>query len=164
MLAGIYFVTATDLNGCSSPATKVIVTQPGLKNMNCRGCSFNVLFLGPLQIIDTLVHPICAGEELIPFNLNATGGDSSYDFTLDNLDNGNSAYFGEGQIFLTAGTSYEISVTDRNGCRAFFYPNTTSQGKNKLFCFVFRLCLLLLLHFLLSSLVNHFLLFAALLV
>ncbi|MCC7301045.1 MAG: gliding motility-associated C-terminal domain-containing protein [Bacteroidia bacterium] len=91
LAAGIYTVTITDVNGCSTTAT-VTVTQPA-----------------PMSAPTTTAADTC-GMSTGSVNVNVTGGTGPYTYSWAPV-NGNGAALGN----LNGGT-YTVTITDANGC------------------------------------------------
>ena len=91
--AGMYNVTATDINDCSAIFSAQI-TEPAVLEMSS----------------DEIINVPCFGESTGSVQLLATGGTGNFDFSM----NGNSNSTGLFQN-LPAG-NYEASVTDENNC------------------------------------------------
>ena len=89
---GVYTVTATDSNGCTTTQT-VTITQPQ----------------APLSLSTTQVNVLCFGNSTGSVNLTATGGTAPYTFLWSN--NGTA----EDPTGMAAGW-YGVTVTDANGC------------------------------------------------
>jgi len=90
--SGVYTVTATDANGCTTTQT-VTITQPQ----------------APLSLSTTQVNVLCFGNSTGSVNLTATGGTAPYTFLWSN--NGTA----EDPTGMAAGW-YGVTVTDANGC------------------------------------------------
>jgi gliding motility-associated-like protein len=92
--SGVYTVTATDANGCTTTQT-VTITQPQ----------------GALALSTTQVNVLCFGNSTGSVNLTATGGTAPYTYLWSN--NGTA----EDPTGMAAG-AYAVTVTDANGCTA----------------------------------------------
>jgi gliding motility-associated-like protein len=93
---GTYDIVVVDNNGCSS-TTQVILTNPG----------------GPSISNITAVDPTCNGATDGSIDITVTGGQTPYQYSIDN-----GVTFQAGNSFtgLGAGT-YDIVVEDNNGCQ-----------------------------------------------
>jgi len=113
--AGSYSVTVTDGNGCTSEA-EIELTEPD-----------------PIILFCTEIDPESfPGAEDGVGGVEVSGGTSPYDLTYDNNDgtNGTILDIGEGTteiMDLPAGT-YEVVVTDDNGCEATCSFTITDPG------------------------------------
>ncbi|MES2139571.1 MAG: gliding motility-associated C-terminal domain-containing protein [Bacteroidota bacterium] len=97
LIAGSFTVTVTDNNGCTVPATKVvIITQPS-----------SILSTGTIS--QTNVY--CNGGSTGSASVAAIGGSGSYSYSWNTTPVQTTAY----ATGLTAG-SYTLTVTDNNGC------------------------------------------------
>jgi len=90
--SGIYVVTVTDNNGCSTEAIAAVSDDQG-----------------PVILLETIVHNECYGENNGVVSVSVLGGAPPYDIMWSNGE-GTEAIYG-----LEAGP-YEIFVTDANGC------------------------------------------------
>lgn len=93
--AGAYDVIAKDSNGCIT-STIVVITQPSL-----------------LTTTATVTDLNCNGSNDGSVTINATGGQTPYTYSINNLPYQPGNYFSN----LTAGT-YNVMVKDDNGCTA----------------------------------------------
>jgi gliding motility-associated-like protein len=93
LIAGTYTVTVTDANACTATTT-VIITQP----------------LAPLALTTSQVNVLCFGNSTGSINLTPTGGTPLYTYVWSN---GPTTQDITG---LVAG-SYEVIITDVNGCK-----------------------------------------------
>jgi len=95
MLGGTYFVTASDQNGCSTSAS-VTINQP----------------LAPL-LIDTIIttNINCFGESTGSLSVNVSGGTIPYSYLWSNGST-------TASTSNLAANTYQITVTDQNGCTA----------------------------------------------
>lgn len=104
LAAGNYFVTVTDLSGCSS-FLSISIAQPS----------------APLTINGVVSNVACFGQTNGGINLTVSGGTSPYTFSWTNgstnEDIGN----------LAAG-NYSVLVTDANGCTANFNATITEPA------------------------------------
>jgi gliding motility-associated-like protein len=91
LVAGIYLVTVTDGNGCTTSVSGV-VGQPS-----------------QMQSFRTVNNALCNGSSTGSINLNINGGTPTYNF---NWSNGSTTRNVTG---LAAGT-YQVTITDANGC------------------------------------------------
>lgn len=102
--AGNYFVTVTDLIGCSS-FISVSITQPN----------------APLAVISNVSNVACFGQTNGGINLTVSGGTSPYSYLWSNgsinEDIGN----------LAAG-NYSVVITDANGCTTNFNATITEPA------------------------------------
>jgi gliding motility-associated-like protein len=92
--AGTYFVTITDVNGCSVSSSTTINQLPAM------------------SVSSTPVHVLCHGGNTGGILLNITNGNAPFSFNWTN---------GVGNIQNPAGLSagnYQVTVTDANGCTA----------------------------------------------
>jgi gliding motility-associated-like protein len=92
--SGVYTVTATDANGCTTTQT-VTITQPQ----------------AALALSTTQVNVLCFGNSTGSVNLTATGGTAPYTYLWSN--NGTA----EDPTGMASG-AYTVTVTDANGCTA----------------------------------------------
>lgn len=93
LAAGVYTVTVTDANGCTSTAS-VTVSSIG----------------GPTVTIDTVINLSCAGQASGAINISVSGGVGPYTY---NWSNGATTQNISG---LLSGP-YGVTVTDSNGCQ-----------------------------------------------
>src|ERR1039458_6026164 len=91
LYSGTYYVTATDVNGCTD-SSSVIVTQPNI-----------------LIAIASGTNLTCNSNNTGTVSVSVTGGTTPYNYSWSN---GATVYNNTG---LSAGT-YTITVTDANGC------------------------------------------------
>ncbi|MBN2778557.1 MAG: hypothetical protein JXR36_12995, partial [Bacteroidales bacterium] len=101
VLAGSYFATAKDANGCVQSSSAFTVTQP------------NQVTLQNYHGTDISCHGLVNGM----INVTATGGVGEYVYSIDNGNN----WYDNGGLFtdLPAG-SYNVTAADTNGCVANF--------------------------------------------
>ena len=98
LLAGTYYVTATDAHGCFIYDT-IVITQP------------NVLTLSE---ITSLHHNVdCNGNSTGGVTISAAGGTQPYTYELNGVTNSNGAF--QNQL---AANDYTATVTDDHGCTA----------------------------------------------
>ena len=90
--SGVYTVTATDANGCTTTQT-VTITQPQ----------------APLALSTTQVNVLCFGNSTGSVNITATGGTAPYTYLWTNSGTA------EDPTGMAAGW-YGVTVTDANGC------------------------------------------------
>lgn len=102
-----YFVTVTDANGCTSPASTIVVDPPVL--------SLN------LATLDASCFGQCSGEILAT----ASGGTAPYSYLWDDAG----AQVTQTALGLCANTNYTVTVTDANGCQI---TGTESLGQPSL--------------------------------
>ncbi|MBM3164950.1 MAG: gliding motility-associated C-terminal domain-containing protein, partial [Bacteroidetes bacterium] len=104
LIAGTYTVTVTDNVGCTVNGS-VTVTQPA----------------APLLLQETHVNVLCFGNNSASINLTVSGGTAPYSYqwsngaTTQDINN------------LIAGT-YNVTVTDANGCNAVISVNITQPA------------------------------------
>ncbi len=104
MAAGTYTVTVTDTNGCQFDTT-LIITQPS----------------APLATTSTIVNVACFGDSTAQITALGTGGTSPYTYLWDSLANMQNTSTIAG---LSIG-SYQVWVTDSNGCQDSLISNVT---------------------------------------
>jgi large repetitive protein len=92
--SGVYTVTVTDANGCTTTQT-VTITQPQ----------------APLALSTTQVNVLCFGNSTGSVNLTVSGGTAPYTYLWSN--NGTA----EDPTGMASG-AYTVTVTDANGCTA----------------------------------------------
>ncbi|MEM1119531.1 MAG: choice-of-anchor W domain-containing protein, partial [Bacteroidota bacterium] len=117
-----YEVTVTDGNGCTAVEQITLTVNDcveicdngvdddndGLVDCDDPDCS------NGLQVTASLSEDVICDDQSATLSASATGGDGNYTFTWDNsLPNGTSH-----TINPTATTTYEVMVTDGNGCQA----------------------------------------------
>jgi len=105
--AGPYTITIRDANGCTTTRT-VTITEPA------------VLSAAPVN-----TNASCDGGNDGTITVNATGGNASYEYSIDN-----GATWQAGNVFNVAPGNYTVSVRDNLGCTATF--NTTVGLTNNL--------------------------------
>ena len=102
LIAGNYIVTISDANGCSLEQTYE-VTQPPL-----------------LQIIDeSHVDILCNGDHNGEINIQATGGTPNLTYDI-----GSTTQVNDGHFTQLDGGTYNITITDVNGCTTISSPIT----------------------------------------
>ncbi|MFZ9582206.1 MAG: gliding motility-associated C-terminal domain-containing protein, partial [Crocinitomicaceae bacterium] len=104
LLAGLYTVTVTDNLGCTVSGNTTL-TQPA----------------NPLALQESHVNILCFGNNTGSIDLSVTGGTSPYSYAWSN---GSSNQDIQG---LIAG-SYNVTVTDANGCIAVLSVNVTQPA------------------------------------
>ena len=104
LCAGIYTITATDINGCNGTAT-VTITQPAL-----------------LTTTTTFTNALCFGGNSGTATAVPVGGTPTYTYSWSN---GNTNVTATG---LSAG-SYTVTVTDANGCNTTATATISQPGK-----------------------------------
>ncbi|MDX9812233.1 MAG: PKD domain-containing protein [Bacteroidales bacterium] len=115
MKAGTYMLTVTDANNCSVTLPAVNITQPPVLNVS----------------VISQTDVLCFGESTGTISVSVTGGTMPsggyyYDWTgVDYLGNSFSATT-RNLTGITAGT-YNLTVTDENGCTASILPVTISM-------------------------------------
>ncbi|MBL7746317.1 MAG: SprB repeat-containing protein, partial [Chitinophagaceae bacterium] len=105
--AGPYTIIIRDANGCTTTRT-VIITEPA------------ILSAAPVN-----TNASCDGGNDGTITVNATGGNASYEYSIDN-----GATWQSGNVFNVAPGNYTVSVRDNLGCTATF--NTTVGLTNNL--------------------------------
>lgn len=106
---GNYQVTVTDANGCINNSYTAIITQPS----------------SPIAVTGATTNIACYGMNTGTINTTITGGNPLYSFTWNN--GGTS----EDLNSLAAGT-YNLIVTDANGCTNSSFSATISQPSSAL--------------------------------
>lgn len=109
--SGTYFVTVTDVNGCSATASGN-VSQPGL----------------PLTLSSVNTPAVCINGNNASINLTASGGTPGYTYLWSN------AALTQDLVNLVSGT-YTVTVTDASGCTSTLSasvsaPNFTISGNS----------------------------------
>lgn len=92
LFSGIYVVTVTDNNGCSTEALATVSDDQG-----------------PVIILENIVHNECAGQDNGVISVSIFGGAPPYDILWSNGETSEDIYN------LVAGP-YELFITDANGC------------------------------------------------
>lgn len=102
---GAYSVTVTDFNGCSNN-TSANITEPQFV----------------LNLSSVVIHPTCYNVNNGRIDLMLSGGTGPFTYDWDN------GYTGEDPTAIGAG-SYEVIVTDKNGCSDSITSVLTSPGQ-----------------------------------
>ena len=92
--AGLYSVTVTDANGCTS-VNSAIVNQPDSLSITCQD-----------------YYEVCNGQQ-VTIPTSTTGGTAPYSYTWNGQENGATL-----TVSPTQSVDYNIQVTDANGCTA----------------------------------------------
>lgn len=102
LAAGSYTVTATDANGCTATATAVVTAPPALA-----------------VSLTSLTQPLCNSTANGSISVQATGGAGSYAYLWSGGQQSAS-------IESLSEGSYELTVTDANGCTAIFQTSLSA--------------------------------------